>query len=260
MKKMFFVFVVALVLNAMNSVAYAQTAEPQKPAAVVPTPAPAPTPAATPAPAPAPAPTPAATPAPAPAPAPQKAVAPVQQKPAVAVQASGLRKTITVSGGALVASDFSGTTVLVGYEQEVTPKLAIGAEVGFSTLTADITSGATYSYNYNLVPIGLNIKYLLASFADNKYSIKGCLGVKGEYNLTDKYKVGTIEKTFVKPSNGNNNGINVGLEAAGLKLSNKISLGLKVGYTYSLSNMAMESPKETMPIGVEVFVGLRYGL
>ncbi len=258
---MFFVFVVALVLTAMNSVAYAQTAEPQKPAAVVPTPAPAPTPVATPAPAP----TPAATPAPAPAPAPQKAVAPVQQKPAVAVQASGLRKTITVSGGALVASDFSGTTVLAGYEQEVTPKLAIGGEVGYSNLTGDFT-GATskimYTYNYNLVDVGVNVKYLLVALSENKYTIKGCVGAKMGYNLTKTYEVKGTPTDFKKPENANNNGISLGLEAAGLKLSNKITLSLKVDYTYSLSNMAIESEKEleTMPSGVEVLVGLRYGL
>jgi hypothetical protein len=50
------------------------------------------------------------------------------------------------------------------------------------------------------------------------------------------------------------------LDASGLKISNKITLGVKVDYTISLSNLAMENTTEKMPTGVEAFIGLRYSL
>ena len=172
-------------------------------------------------------------------------------------QAPISKKNITLSIGKLY-SPFDGTMIYAGYEQELFPKIFVSGELGYATLGADVN---TATYLYNQVDINVGVKYLLATFSENKYAIKGGIGVKGGYNLTDTYKVNNVERKFSNAkSHGNNNGVTIGLDASGLKISNKITLGVKVGYSISMSNLAMENTTEKMATGVEAFIGLRYSL
>lgn len=176
---------------------------------------------------------------------------------AVYAQAPVSKKNITLSIGKLY-SPFDGTMIYAGYEQELFPKIFVSGELGYATLGADVN---TATYLYNQVDISVRVNYLLATLSENKYVIKGGIGFKGGYNLTDTYKVNNVERKFTNAKSfGNSNGISFGLDASGLKVSNKITLGVKVDYIISLSNLAMENTTEKMPTGVEAFIGLRYSL